>query len=424
MNLTKIIFNTMKGAPVLASEWGSLLNVIRTVCITGFNENLVQSYEQSGDTLVLNFSVDHGYIKDQIITLSGAEQEEANTEYEVKSVLLRSLTIKLYDPEILITGILSCKTSPLGWTEVFSGENKAVFRAKNIINNPFYLRIDDSCPIGYDPTWSKFARVTMSDGIVNIDEYGDFIKAPVYQDLPTDMNELGNKITGAGGIFGIAKWYHGVGWGGSSERYSREASTNYQSQNLEYELIGDNSTIYFTPRITTRKNSRALYAFTPFISNNSTDVFNCFLSASHVYRAANVDGTYYSNANNCINNSWYSLNYEGKYLLSNYLGISNTTPTSGPFSLNVGNNQQISGRSGDIPFPNPIDNSVVLSDVYLKESSNGGIRGTLPLIKWISNNWSYGHKFVFSKDNEKYIVIGNDYNDEGMTSFFAYRLER
>ena len=32
MNLTKIIFNTMKGAPVLASEWGSLLNVIRTVC--------------------------------------------------------------------------------------------------------------------------------------------------------------------------------------------------------------------------------------------------------------------------------------------------------------------------------------------------------------------------------------------------------
>ena len=38
MNLTKIIFNTMKGAPVLASEWGGLLNVIRTVCITGFNE--------------------------------------------------------------------------------------------------------------------------------------------------------------------------------------------------------------------------------------------------------------------------------------------------------------------------------------------------------------------------------------------------
>ena len=109
MNLTKIIFNTMKGAPVLASEWGSLLNVIRTVCITGFNENLVQSYEQSGDTLVLNFSVDHGYIKDQIITLSGAEQEEANTEYEVKSVLLRSLTIKLYDPEILLLVFLVVK---------------------------------------------------------------------------------------------------------------------------------------------------------------------------------------------------------------------------------------------------------------------------------------------------------------------------
>lgn len=423
MNLTKIIFNTMKGAPVLASEWGSLLNVIRTVCITGFNENLVQSYEQSGDTLVLNFSVDHGYIKDQIITLSGTEQEEANTEYEVKSVFLRSLTLKLYSSDTIITGILSCKTSPLGWTEVFSGDNKAVFRAKNIINNPFYLRIDNSCPIGYDPVWGKFARVTMSDGIVNIDEYGDFIKAPVYQNVSRDMNELGNKITGATGIFGIAKWYHGVSIGATN--YLVEARTEEQSSNANYEIIGDNSSLYFMPRITTRRDSRALYAFTPFIKLNSNDQFNCFMSATHHYKRANQsDGENYNTGNNSIENRWYSLVYDGKYLLSNWNGISNTTPTAGPFSLNLGNNQQISGRSADIPFPNPIDNAAILSDVYLKESSNGGIRGTLPLIKWIANNWSYGHKFVFTKDNEKYIVIGNDYNDEGMSSFFAYKLER
>ena len=420
MNLTKIIFNTMKGAPVLASEWGSLLNVIRTVCITGFNENLVQSYEQSGDTLVLNFSVDHGYIKDQIITISGIGEEISN-EYEVKSVLSRSLTIKLYSSDKIISGVLSCKTSPLGWTEVFSGENKAVFRAKNIINNPFYLRIDNSCPVGYDPTWAKFARVTMSDGIVNIDEYGDFIKAPVYQGLSKDLNELGNKIGGVNGIFGIAKWYHGV----NTAAYIQETNKNYQSSSLNYEIIGDNSSIYLSSQITSRVDSRSLYSFTPYIPLSSIDVFNCFLSATHHYKKANEDGVdYYSQGTNCSGNKWYSLITEGKYGLTNWNNISTTTINFGLFSLNIGNNQQISGRSRDIPFPNPVDNSVILSDIYLKESLNGGVRGTLPLIKWISNNWSYGHKFVFSKDNEKYIVIGNDYNDEGMTSFFAYKLER
>lgn len=421
MNLTKFYFNTMKGAPILASEWGSLLNVIRTIAVTGFNELVVQAYQQEGLYLTLTFAEDHGYLKDQIIALSGSEQEEINSEFEVFATTLSTIKIKI-PSDTPVTGSLTCKTAGMGWTEVFTGEHKAVFRAKNIVNNPFYLRIDNSCPIGYDPTWAKFARVTMAEGIITIDDFADFAKAPVYQDLPRDRNELGDRVAGVNGIFGIAKWYHGISM---ATNYLVEARTEEQSSNANYELIGDNSTLYFMPRITTRKDSRALYAFTPFIKLNSTDQFNCFLSATHHHKRANQsDGEYYSQGNNSLENRWNSLNYDGKYLLANWNGVSITSPTAGPFSLNPGNNNQISGRSSDIPFPNPIDNSVLLTDIYLKESNNGGIRGTLPLIKWILNNWTYGHKFVFTKNNEKYIVLGNDYNDEGMTSFFAYKLER
>lgn len=418
MNLTKFYFNTMKGAPILASEWGSLLNVIRTIAVTGFNELIVQAYQQEGLYLTLTFAEDHGYLKDQIIALSGSEQEEINSEFEVFATTLSTIKIKI-PSDTPVTGSLTCKTPGMGWTEVFTGEHKAVFRAKNIVNNPFYLRVDNSCPIGYDPTWAKFARVTMAEGMITIDDFADFAKAPVYQNLPRDHNENGNGVSGETGIFGIAKWYHGV----STHSSLLENNTGYQSSDLSYEVIGDNSSLYFTPKITSRKDGRALYAFTPFIKIHSSDTLNCFLSASHGNRRANQSGGSSSSGNNSSGNRWQSLNEEGKYVLSNWNGLTNNTPGIGLCVLNPGNNIQISGRSSDIPFPNPIDNSVILTDIYLKESSDG-MRGSLPLVKWILNNWNYGHRFVFTKNNEKYIVIGNDYNDEGMTSFFAYKLER
>lgn len=419
MNLTKFYFNTMKGAPILASEWGSLLDVIRTIAVTGFNELVVQAYQQEGLYLTLTFAEDHGYLKDQIIALSGSEQEEINSEFEVFATTLSTIKIKI-PSDTPVTGSLTCKTAGMGWTEVFTGEHKAVFRAKNTLNNPFYLRVDNSCPIGYDPTWAKFARVTMAEGMITVDDFADFAKAPVYQNIPRDMNENGNRVSGASGIFGIAKWYHGV----DIPYYFKENSKNSQSSNLEYEIIGDNSSLYFNCRMTARKNSRALYSFTPFIPMDSKDLFNCFLSATHYYKRANQeDGDYYGHGNNSLGNRWSSLTTEGKYGLASWNGVTNTSPNFGPVSLNLGNNQQISGRSGNIPFPNPGSNSVIISDIYLKESG-GGIRGTLPLLKWINNNWTYGNQFILTQDNVKYIIIGNDYLDEGMTSFFAYRLER
>ena len=422
MNLTKFYFNTMKGAPILASEWGSLLNVIRTIAITGFNELVVQSYQQEGLYLTLTFAEDHGYLKDQIIALSGSEQEEINSEFEVFATTLSTIKIKI-PSDTPVTGSLTCKTPGLNWTEVFTGEHKAVFRAKNTLNNPFYLRIDNSCPLGYDPTWAKFARITMTTGMLTIDEFGDSEKAPLYQDLGRDYNELGNKTPGLNGIFGIAKWYHGI----ELPYYFKEALTGGQSSNLNYEIVGDNSSLFFLPMITTRKDSRALYVFTPYIPSSPTDKLNCFLSASAARRIAGNDSwngyVPYTEGNNSLLNRWDSLSEEGKYTFANWSGVSNNSVGLGPFSLNVGNSQQVSGRSESVRFPNPTDNSVILGDIYLKEAGNV-IKGSLPLIRWVHNRWSYGNKFILSKNGIKYIILGNDYRDEGMTSFFAYRLER
>lgn len=409
----------MKGAPVLASSWGSLLEVFRVIATRGFNENVVSSYEQKDTILTLTFLEEHGYIKDQIIAISGASPTQVNTEYSVKATTLKTIDITL--PEgLVVTGSLLCKTPGLGWTEVFTGENKAVFRAKDTVNNPFYLRIDNSCPVGYDPAWAKFARVTISEGMIDIDDFGDYAKAPVYHSLPRDRNEKGDGVTGATGIYGIAKWYHGIGYNVSYEVYRENTSLN-QSNNLEYDIIGDNISIYLSTRTSTRTNGRSLYVFTPFTKIDSRDSLNAFLSASYCNKRANEDIQSGASANGSLGNIWISHNSSGKYSLSTWNGITNTSPNLAPFSLNLSN---ISGRSASIPFPNPVSNSVILSEIYLIESNSGGIRGTLPIIKWINHQWTYGNQFILSQGPSKYIIIGNDYNNEGMTSFFAYKLER
>lgn len=419
---TKFYFNDMKGAPVLASEWGSLLNVFRTIAVTGFNEQIVQTYIQDGLDLTLTFTEEHGFLKDQVIAISGATDPEFNDEYEVKATTLNTITIELNTSDS-ITGSLVCMTPGLGWEEVFTGEQKAVFRTKDQVTNPYYLRIDDSCPVGYDPSWSKFARVTIAEGMISVDDFADFVKAPVMQSRPRDVNENGDGVTGDQGIYGWSKWYHGFGWG---KNYSfTEATTNYQSSDLKYEIIGDDSSIFFMPRATTKKDSRALYVFSHIIPEDTSNVLNGFLSSHDFHAKAEYTSSYtYNSGNSSLHNQWHSLKYTGKWGLSTWNGITNTSPKFGPVCLNVGNDQQISGKSGDIPFPNPGSNSVILSDIYLKEDNNGGIRGKLPLIKWIHNRWTYGNRFILSKNKIKYIIIGNDYNNEGMTSFFAYRLER
>ena len=106
--------------------------------------------------------------------------------------------------------------------------------------------------------------------------------------------------------------------------------------------------------------------------------------------------------------------------MRDYTGAGNTHEQCGLFSFNVGFNQQVSGRSENIPFPNKPDNSVVLHDIYVK--TDNGIRGTLPVIKWINNRWLLSSKTILNKQAGRYLVLGANYHDEGMTSFFAFEL--
>ena len=56
------------------------------------------------------------------------------------------------------------------------------------MSNRHYLRVDDSLPAGYTTTWAKFARVTIAEGMADIDTFVG-AQAPFTPDAPT-RNEM------------------------------------------------------------------------------------------------------------------------------------------------------------------------------------------------------------------------------------------
>ena len=97
----------------------------------------------------------------------------------------------------------------------------------------------------------------------------------------------------------------------------------------------------------------------------------------------------------------------------------------GMLSLNDGNNQNISGRSEAIPFPNGPDYGLILHPIYLRETSGGHLRGTLPGIFWVHQNQPYGHltkidNVIGYEDRKILYVTVSSYSSEANSCGFCF----
>lgn len=416
--LTKFFYSTMKGAPVITNEWGSLLTMLKGCLLTGFNQQQVTSVSILDGVATITLGSNHGFIEHQVVAIDGAAQVGFNTDHRVVTVTATTITVNT-SVTGAITGTMTIKTAPMGWTEKFTGTNKSIFEPKNKIKNPFILRVDDSLPVGYDTTWAKFARVTIAEGANGIDDFSGFAKAPQLT-ASDNVNEVGDGVTGAAGIYGWAKWYHGIDTNLSARR--REASALRQGSNFDWVLVGDDANFYLLLQFS-EAVGRATYAFSAIDSVSSTDKYNAFLSATNWKSAANVS-TSLSNSNGYyeVDQAWGSnVTTAGKYLLRDYGGVNKSNDVCAVFTLSPVNGYQVSGFSPSLPFPNGADNSVVVHSIYVRDLD--GLRGKLPMINWILQKWTLGDKVVLDKSDGKYLIAGVERTSATIDSFYAFRLE-
>lgn len=410
----KWMHSGMAGAPVLSNNWGDMTALLDACLNTGFNLRPVVSITRDGATATAKLTTGHGFVVDQVIAVSGCEQPEYNGEFTVIAITSDTVSFAVSgEPATPATtsSNITMKVAPLGFEIAFTGTNKRVYRSPNPKSNRHFLRVDNSLPDGYTTTWAKYARVTIAEGMSDIDTFVG-ARAPYDPALPT-KNEI---PSGAGNTImaGWFKWFH-----------ARSGSTKSSGDNGAYGrgwvLIGDDRGFFLANSSGYTLESRVLYSFSDFDSFKAGDGYCSILTASEDYYAAN--NSYWSYAWDEAR-STASNESIGKICLRNHTQVG-LPARLGLLSLNDGNAQSISGRSTYIPFPNGPDYGLILHPIYLRETADGGhLRGVLPGVYWVHQSQPLQHLTVIDSipgyPGRKFLIVTLAYSSEGNTSSFAF----
>jgi hypothetical protein len=413
-NKVKWMHNAFAGAPVLTNNWGSLTALLDACLVTGFNLKTVTALARTGDVATATIGTGHGFAVDQVVLVEGCDQPSYNGEFTVTAITSTTVSFRIEgDPASPATTqtSITMKIAPLGFEIVFTGTNKRVYRSPNPLSNRHYLRVDDSLPEGYTTSWAKFGRVTIAEGMSDIDTFVG-AQAPFTPGAPT-RNEV---PTGSGTAMymGWFKWYY------ARNSYNENSGDN-GNWSRSWVLVGDDRGFFLTNSSGYQGDWRVLHAFTDFDSYKPGDNFASYLIASERYQQVSYTGGSYpvSDAYSC-----YSLDTTGKICMRDYTGIGGNQRI-GMFSLNDGNNQNISGRSGAIPFPNGPDYGLILHPIYLREASGGHLRGTLPGMFWVHQNQPYDHLTkidnVIGYEDRKFLYVTiASYSNEANSCGFCF----
>jgi hypothetical protein len=375
----KYYSNTMQGGPQLTNDWGCMTALLDAVLVTGFNLKTIETLTSESGVVTASIPAGHLYWVGQVLTISGADQNEYNGEVRVVAVTTSTFTYAITGtPVSPATGAsITSKVAPLGWEIAFTAINKRAYRSKNVLSNRPYLRVDDSMDPAYNTTYAKKAKVTMAQGMSDIDTFVG-ARAPFDPARPA-QNEV---ATGSGNsvVDGWYKWYYARSGSNGHDQYSPA------SYNRPWSLVGDDRGFYL---FNEGMDSGGLggKCFTDFESYRSADGFNTLLCAQDTYLAASshpsqLDSEGYSSSD------WRSrfprtLDGTGKILMRSYLQIGNNVSPSFT-SLNTNNGQTTSGYSTGISWPNGPDYSMILHPTLLRETSH--LRGKMPGMFWVHND--------------------------------------
>lgn len=383
---TRFFNQSSLGMNELRNVWGSLVDVLDTCLVTGTPAQEVLSIITIEDpeypdlywlsTLLLNEG--HSFEKDySVIEISGAGDEALNSVHRVQEVSDVSVKIafdKSKYPEkpkdSLPSENLTVKLAPLGYAKVFEEPQKAVYRSANLDNNRCFLRVDNSCPEGFDPTWNKFARVSIYSDMKSMDDYHPRpgrLKAPYYPEDPFRAEEQ----TGSGntGIYGESKWYYSVNASGSPI----EAQAASHAGPFSFDILGDDRTFYLTLNLRGYSEywQRVGYCFGEYtkVSSKTSEYFNFMLASHEVFRLANDSSNFLSyttnpgraesasafgRANNTVGKYFLDSSYEGSIIPKHIKGSF--------FSLVIGS---YSGYDTGFSF-NQYHTEINFAEVYIR----------------------------------------------------------
>ena len=378
--------STMTGIPVINVTYGDTVTLLDAVLVNGFNPQTITSLTRV-DTTATATANGHGYLVDQVISISGSDQPVYNGEFRVTSITANTFTFEVTGSPITpATGSMTAKAAPLGFEIAFTGTNKRVYRSKNPLSNRPYLRVDNSLDPAWTSTYALLSKVTVAENMTDIDTFQG-VRAPYDPSFPTKNETV--RGTEDAAINGWYKWYQAISGVGST-LVTNPSSGSWPT---EWMIFGDDrGFLFFNHYFKNNQYSfgRSVYGFGDFESFKQGDGYNYFLLASESYQAAN------NSVHPAQGNEFgISHNYTGKVLPRDYTGVGNNCRFA-LFSLNFSSTGSIvvSGLTSSMPFPNGPDFGFWLTPMYMKEETRGDIRGIMPGVYFLPQNQPYSDKAV------------------------------
>lgn len=337
----KYFDSKMAGTPVMSGTYGTLLAVLDACLVTGFNLKTVDSLVVADGVATATVSTGHNMALYSVILIAGATPAELNGEKRVTWINANTLKFDAAGiTDQTATGTISMKMAPAGWEKPFSGTNKAVFRSANVESTRMYYRFDDTglytCKVrGYE---------TMSD------------------------------VDAGTGPFPT------VGQMANGTYIFRSGAANPSTAAKDWFIIANDKFVFIGNRgFTTGVNHPFQTAgFGDFVSRKSTDAYRALLRGNNISDAAvNPSAT-----ENITTNASAPAN---SYFARDYTGFGGAT-VMGHVAYFFASDSTVSGANTAVPYPNPVDNSLLLCRMLAREPVGGAIRGDIPGILYAPMN--------------------------------------
>lgn len=329
------------GAPILNGNVGSLITLLDACLLTGYNSKSGLAITRNNNVATATLAA-HGYARDQILAISGADQPEYNGEFRVLSVTTDTFTFNVDANSVTpATGTIAAKVAPLGWSKVFSGSNVAFYQSNNASSNKMFLKVvDDGTPYstysGRFASWRGYEEVldinTAFGPFPRLDQTTHYIYKLYYNSSIATLSSW--SLVGDSAIFYLANtWYENpASWSGSG--------------------------------------APAVAAFGDFISYRPGDNFNTITFGN--YNTATAGNVSYDYA--CLNSQNSVTPVYGDLFAARQY---NQTAQSALLTLQQNSiNTRGLGDSGT-GFPSVVDGSLIYGEILVLENSNI-LRGKMP----------------------------------------------
>lgn len=141
----KFFHSGMVGAPSLTGTAGAFIAMLDACLKDGFGSQTATSLTVSGGIATLIVPSTHPFDPHTVVLVAGATPSGLNGEKRVLSSAANTITFDATGiSDGTATGTITVKLAPAGWAKAFSGTNLAAYQSSNAASTKAYLRVDDT----------------------------------------------------------------------------------------------------------------------------------------------------------------------------------------------------------------------------------------------------------------------------------------